>query len=55
MGEDEKASARLFSPEKGDFGTKRCFTGRRQGNFQWDNTQLSFSSFPVLSLHVGAS
>ena len=55
MGEGEKASARLFSPKKGDFVTRGCFTGRHQGNFQWGNTQLSCFSFPGLSLHVAAS
>lgn len=55
MGEGEKASARLSSPKKGDFIRKGCFTGRHQGNFQWDNTQPSCLSFPGLSLHVSAS
>lgn len=54
MGENEKASARLFSPEKGDFVTRGCFTGRHQGNFWWNNNQLSRFSFPGLSLHVAA-
>lgn len=55
MGENEKPSARSLSPEKGGFVTKGCFTGRHQGNFQWNNNQLSCFTFPGLSLHVAAS